>query len=42
MATSNEFVNFIHDQLDAKCDISHKKMFVLPLPKPKKPRTNKA
>ena len=27
MATRNEFVNIIHDQLDAKCDISHKKMF---------------
>ncbi len=27
MATSLDFVNFIHDQLDAHCDITHKKMF---------------
>ena len=27
MATSIEFINFIHDQLDGKCNISHKKMF---------------
>lgn len=27
MATSIDFINFIHDQLDTQCDITHKKMF---------------
>lgn len=27
MATRPDFINFIHDQLDAHCPITHKKMF---------------
>ena len=27
MATSPDFINFIHDQLDAHCAITHKKRF---------------